>query len=70
MLPRVYSHRSHTFLYSTMVSVMFPLSRLPPVPTTKWTVFCGVDISRYKNVGTHFVYGRRVGLRFNRLLSS
>ena len=47
MPTRVYSHPMSP-LYSTMVSVMFPLSRLPPVPTTKWTILRGVDISRYK----------------------
>ncbi len=40
MPTRVYSHPMSP-LYSTMVSVMFPLSRLPPVSTTKWTILRG-----------------------------
>ncbi len=48
MPTRVYSHPMSP-LYSTMVSVMFPLSRLPPY-LLQSGLFCGVDISRYKNV--------------------
>lgn len=63
MPTRVYSHPMSP-LYSTMVSVMFPLSRLPPVPTTKWTILRGLISPVIKRPGTHFVYGGEVGLRF------